>query len=101
MFALIFEYGMVTLSWYAWLALRRRVSMSAIGSVMVMCSSNPSRRGSEPAYGEAMVLAWAAFAVGPRRPAGQVGYQEAFETPGSSPRWAMSRMQMRHSPNLR
>src|SRR5262249_52974061 len=48
MFALIFEYGMVTLSWYAWLALRRRVSMSAIGSVMVMCSSNPSRRGSEP-----------------------------------------------------
>src|SRR6476620_526601 len=27
---------MVTESWYAWLALRRRVSMSAIGSVMVM-----------------------------------------------------------------
>src|SRR5262245_32427093 len=55
MFALIFEYGMVTLSWYAWLALRRRVSMSAIGSVMVMCSSNPSRRGSEAACGEALV----------------------------------------------
>src|SRR3569623_1115927 len=36
MFALIFEKGMVTLSWYAWLALRRRVSMSAIGSVIVM-----------------------------------------------------------------
>src|SRR5690349_13260910 len=31
---------MATESWYAWLALRRRVSMSAIGSVivMVMCS---------------------------------------------------------------
>jgi hypothetical protein len=27
---------MVTASWYAWLALRRRVSMSAIGSVIVM-----------------------------------------------------------------
>src|SRR5690242_1007226 len=36
MFALIFENGMLTRSWYAWLALRRRVSMSAIGSVIVM-----------------------------------------------------------------
>src|SRR6476659_3730319 len=27
---------MLTVSWYAWLALRRRVSMSAIGSVIVM-----------------------------------------------------------------
>src|SRR3954469_1974660 len=31
-----FEDGMVALSWYAWLALRSRVSMSAIGSVIVM-----------------------------------------------------------------
>src|SRR3954453_8625993 len=30
---------MVTESWYAWLALRRRVSMSAIGSVIVMVVS--------------------------------------------------------------
>src|SRR5689334_10717568 len=30
------EYGIATVSWYAWLALRRRVSMSAIGSVIVM-----------------------------------------------------------------
>src|SRR5688572_15658417 len=36
MFALIFEYGIDTRSWYAWLAFRRRVSMSAIGSVMVI-----------------------------------------------------------------
>src|SRR5215207_2079658 len=43
---------MITLSWYAWLALRRRVSMSAIGSVMVIGMSNPSRRGSRRAYGE-------------------------------------------------
>ena len=28
--------GMVVESWYAWLAFRRRVSMSAIGSVIVM-----------------------------------------------------------------
>ena len=34
--ALILLYGIVTESWYAWLALRRRVSMSAIGSVIVM-----------------------------------------------------------------
>src|SRR6185312_10128954 len=33
---LIFEYGMPTVSWYAELALRRRVSMSAIGSVIDM-----------------------------------------------------------------
>src|SRR4051812_14454840 len=43
---------MVTLSWYAWLALRRRVNMSAIGSVIVIGMSNPSRRGSRRAYGE-------------------------------------------------
>src|SRR5262245_15557135 len=50
---------MVTLSWYAWLALRRRVSMSAIGSVMVMSSSNPSHRGSRRtrrAFGDACWL---------------------------------------------
>src|SRR3984893_19444361 len=34
--ALIFEYGIPTVSWYAEFALRRRVSMSAIGSVIVM-----------------------------------------------------------------
>jgi hypothetical protein len=28
-------------------------------------------------------------------------YQEALETPGSSPRCAISRMHTRHSPNLR
>ena len=33
---LILEYGMPTVSWYAELALRRRVSMSAIGSVIDM-----------------------------------------------------------------
>lgn len=36
MCALILEYGIVTVSWYAEFALRRRVSMSAIGSVIVM-----------------------------------------------------------------
>ena len=33
---LILLCGMVAVSWYAWLAFRTRVSMSAIGSVMVM-----------------------------------------------------------------
>src|SRR5450759_4120982 len=36
MCTLILECGMVTESWYAELALRRRVSMSATGSVIVM-----------------------------------------------------------------
>src|SRR5215210_8141845 len=36
MCVLSFEDGMTALSWYAWLAFRSRVSMSAIGSVIVM-----------------------------------------------------------------
>src|SRR5215213_9154199 len=36
MCVLSFEEGMTAESWYAWLAFRRRVSMSAIGSVIVM-----------------------------------------------------------------
>ena len=36
MLALSLQYGMATCSWYAELAFRIRVSMSAIGSVMVM-----------------------------------------------------------------
>src|SRR4029079_10161552 len=44
MFALIFECGRVTSSWYAELALRRRVKKSAIGSVMVMTAGSPSSR---------------------------------------------------------
>ncbi|GGP10616.1 hypothetical protein GCM10012278_50960 [Nonomuraea glycinis] len=48
MCALIFEYGIDTLSWYAEFALRRRVSMSAIGSVIVMASGLP-RRGFQSA----------------------------------------------------
>src|SRR5688572_30778366 len=59
MFALIFEKGMVTLSWYAWLALRRRVSMSAIGSVIVMGIRqpfSPGFPGKSQAYGEAVLL---------------------------------------------
>src|SRR3954462_13345835 len=36
MCVLSLEDGMTAASWYAWLAFRRRVSMSAIGSVIVM-----------------------------------------------------------------
>src|SRR6478672_6805307 len=41
-------YGMETASWYAWLALRRRVSMSAIGSVIVMAARPFLHRGFAP-----------------------------------------------------
>src|SRR6476620_2607940 len=41
MWVLILLCGMRTLSWYAELALRTRVSMSAIGSVIVMKSLQP------------------------------------------------------------
>ena len=84
---LIFECGMATVSWYAELALRRRVSMSAIGSVMVMASSGLSRRG----------IPGTAADLRRRR----VGYQELLVMPGSSPACAISRKQIRHRPNLR
>src|ERR1700749_1363048 len=42
MLALIFECGSVTSSWYAELALRRRVKKSAIGSVIVICARSSS-----------------------------------------------------------
>ncbi|GGO74622.1 hypothetical protein GCM10012289_47760 [Nonomuraea cavernae] len=53
MCALIFEYGIDTLSWYAEFALRRRVSMSAMGSVIVMASGLP-RRGFQSAKRDAL-----------------------------------------------
>src|ERR1044071_7050995 len=69
MFALIFEKGMVTLSWYAWLALRRRVSMSAIGSVVVMGIRQPFSPGFPDlrAYGEAVKQISLQSAEGRRR----------------------------------
>src|SRR5690348_14152736 len=44
MLALILLCGRDTSSWYAELALRRRVKKSAIGSVMVMTAGSPSSR---------------------------------------------------------
>src|SRR5665647_2311980 len=83
MLALSLEYGIVTDSWYAELAFRRRVSMSAIGSVIVM-GLLPFLDGVSPS--------------GDLR---RSGYQLLLVTPGSSPRCAISRTQMRQSPNLR
>jgi hypothetical protein len=82
---LIFEYGMPTVSWYAEFAFRRRVSMSAIGSVIDM----------------------AVWPSSPRFPPGWEDlrrveiYQLDFVMPGSSPRWAIVRKQIRHRPNFR
>src|SRR5699024_3073171 len=42
MWDLSLEYGMETVSWYAEFALRKRVSMSAMGSVIVISGSCPS-----------------------------------------------------------
>src|SRR5918993_2267528 len=42
MCTLILLCGIVVVSWYAWLALRTRVSMSAIGSVIVMSGTSSS-----------------------------------------------------------
>src|SRR5215469_9589011 len=86
---LILEYGMPTVSWYAELALRRRVSMSAIGSVIDMA-----------------VLAFlAVVSLLARRASRDLRrvdvYQLDFVMPGSSPRCAIVRKQIRHRPNFR
>src|SRR3954469_9047300 len=102
-----FEDGMVALSWYAWLAFRSRVSMSAIGSVIVM-SGGASLAAVPRALGLgdlARGLSTIGGAVGRPvlvlRPGGALGYQLDLRTPGSSPAWAISRRQIRHRPNLR
>src|SRR3954453_16181246 len=115
-----FEDGMVAESWYAELALRSRVSMSAIGSVIVMaCGASlaavPHALGlSGLGVSRDLALGLSAIVEGPRpsRPSharaepldeamGWFRYQELLLTPGSSPAWAISRRQIRHRPNLR
>src|SRR5215204_4392583 len=107
MCVLSFEEGMTAESWYAWLAFRRRVSMSAIGSVIVMACVVPLsprflvrwvsetwRRASRRT-----VEQWCGRGERPGRV--ELTYQEDLRTPGSSPAWAISRRQIRHRPNLR
>src|SRR3954452_24204275 len=89
MFCLSFECGSTTSSWYAELALRRRVRKSAIGSVIVMVTCQPFSPRFPGAYGEVEAIG------------GFAGYQLDLLTPGSSPRCAISRRQIRHRPNLR
>src|SRR5215212_3618680 len=48
-----FDDGMAAESWYAWLAFRRRVSMSAIGSVIVMaCGASLAAVPQAPGLGD-------------------------------------------------
>ncbi len=72
-------------------ALRMRVSMSAIGSVIMACGSSLT---SVPPAGRDLQ------SVPPGR-RDLLRYQLAFFTPGISPLLAMSRKQMRQMPNLR
>src|SRR5687767_4312944 len=96
-----FEDGMTAESWYAWLAFRSRVSMSAIGSVIVMgCGASlaavphVSREfGGRGPVGER----WSCGAAGASAPAGWSclvvelvhaggrAHQLDLRTPGSSP----------------
>src|SRR3954469_9193286 len=116
MCVLSFEDGMTAESWYAWLAFRRRVSMSAMGSVIVMaCGASlaavPRALGlgdlarGLSANGDAWVVELAPLQgpVPSLRGAGGSGvlHQLDLRTPGSSPAWAISRRQIRHRPNLR
>src|SRR4051794_34740791 len=115
-----FEDGMTAASWYAWLAFRSRVSMSAIGSVIVMaCGASLAAvphalglgdlaRGLSAISVTRLLRCWNGSAAGTRGArsvsrgaAGSFCYQELLRTPGSSPAWAISRRQIRHRPNLR
>ncbi|GAA4222458.1 hypothetical protein GCM10023075_13510 [Streptosporangium album] len=111
MCALIFEYGIATVSWYAEFAFRRRVSMSAIGSVIVMAGGLPHRgfhKGPavrswalEAAPGEYDFYVRLGMTAQPAMITGRAGgYQLDLVMPGSSPRCAISRKQMRHRPNF-
>ncbi|GAB3878059.1 hypothetical protein GCM10028802_18780 [Terrabacter terrigena] len=90
MFFFSFEYGMETTSWCAELALRTRVSMSAIGSVMVMVGSPPFLTGvSTSAFAAGMcrvvdLRCQRCVGLGCALGSG-TGYQELLVTPGSSP----------------
>ncbi|GAA4073769.1 hypothetical protein GCM10022214_32910 [Actinomadura miaoliensis] len=104
MCALIFEYGIATLSWYAEFALRRRVSMSAIGSVIVMAywpslATVSSVRPNTWTFGVVVDTRAAAGARWLLRAGGR--HQLDLVMPGSSPRCAISRKHTRHRPNFR
>ena len=78
-------------------AVRTRVNKSAIGSDMVMGFSGPL----SPRY---HCAARCDLRCRTKSMGGVVlsfSYQELLVMPGSSPRCAISRRQMRHSPNLR
>src|SRR5919107_5095964 len=96
MCVLSLEDGMTALSWYAWLAFRRRVSMSAMGSVIVMTCG-----ASLAAVPRALGLGDLAQGLSANGGARVVNYQLDLRTPGSSPAWAISRRQIRQRPNLR
>src|SRR5690348_15912755 len=98
MLALILMCGSDTSSWYAELALRRRVKKSAIGSVMVMTAGSPSSRRFP--FGAYRNL-FGSCALAALRASAHRCYQLDFCTPGSSPACVISRRQIRQRPNLR
>src|SRR5215212_12084321 len=112
MCVLSFEDGMTAASWYAWLAFRRRVSMSAIGSVIVMvCGASLA---AVPHVSRVLRWSWACrrsvvlWCDRGECPGRMVLFQSLtgdhqldLRTPGSSPAWAISRRQIRQRPNLR
>src|SRR6478735_2317223 len=103
---------MLTVSWYAWLALRRRVNMSAIGSVIVMVlgyflavvsdsASDLRSTGLLPGNNAGVWGRSAPASCRANEVSESIAYQDDFVMPGSSPLCAISRRQIRHRPNLR
>src|SRR5437763_5096737 len=96
-----FEEGMRTWSCMARLALRTRVSMAAMGSVIMLMAPLRARRPALRGRSSLALLSRRWLGVGDPCAARSPPDQLAFVTPGISPAWASSRRQMRHSMNLR
>src|SRR4051795_5147442 len=103
-----FDDGMVAASWYVWLALRSRVSMSAIGAVIVMGGTaslaavpralglGDLALGLSAISGARLVRWWNGPAAGTHgarsgSQGSRVAHQDDLLTPGSSPACAISR----------
>src|SRR5579883_2774663 len=98
----IFEAGISTRVCLAVTALRMRVSISATGSVIFMDYPPLLRRREDVCLAYTFSLLPAkALRPGVRPLNSRLDYQLDFVTPGSSPRKARSRKQIRHRPNLR
>src|SRR5689334_14226246 len=96
------EAGTSTLAWRAWIALRTRVSMSAMGSLVIVLlpKALARRRGDAEKNQKNLLRIFLRDSASPRQKHGFSLYQLAFTTPGISPFRASLRKHRRQTPNF-